>query len=548
MDQIEFTDEAEQALASLMGTLRGGNGVDLTSRLVSVAKNATYLEKALGRARMGQDVLRVLNLESLPEPLAAIELGKLGSWGTFSRRTGMFTDAVRDDSLHKQVLKYFAPRQSCRFELEAMEYADGYVSGLYCHHRRGRLRPLDLDVAAVQFKPSGLGFPVVSSNVEKHFERVLGISREIWDSGCDLDWLTVLYALCGYRGQPLGPPDPDTNPGGFAKTRLIYMMPRALANLEKTIQKPLFDSLRELPEFCAWLSAEAVDDRMTHFLSSGRRVLSIDFKKFDQSVPNEVLGKVYNIYRQWFRQEAEPLVDFCEEVVKRTGIVIPDIDGTKGDYEVLYGTGRTGGMPSGCVMTNLTDSLVNAWVMAYTAKVLKTEILGGSFQGDDGAIVFKGDPSLADIAGVLSTHLGMTLSAQKCSYEKDSVQFLQNWHSKYHLIDGISRGVRPIMHAMNASASHERMDDAKYIADDYETIRVCQQLGYCLHHPSVTEAADWLYEHDDFARDVLNRVKTEPGFYARACEAVRRKDSNSQKGFSPQSLWASPVFQYLLAK
>jgi hypothetical protein len=546
MEQLEFSVEAEQALASLLGTLRSGNEADLTSRLVSGAKQGTYLEKALGRAKMSQDIYSVCNLGMLPGPLALLESTKARKWGTFSRRPGAFTDAVRDDSLYKQTLRYFQTRERCRLQNDAVHYANGYVSELYRVNRFGRLRPLDLGSAAVQFKKSGMGFPVMSSNVEKHFETVLGISNRIWDSGCDQTWITVLPAVMGYRGQPLGPPHPDTNPGGYAKTRLIYMMPRALANLEKTIQKPLFDNLRTVPAFCAWISEHDVDVAMTRLLSTGRRVLSIDFKKFDQSIPNEVLGKVYDIYRRWFVSEAEPLIDFCEEVVKRTGIITPDPSGAKSDYEVLPGSGRTGGMPSGSVMTNLTDSNVNAWVMAYAAKVLKTEILAGHFQGDDGAIVFKGDPTMDDLSGVLSSHLGMTLSTDKSSYEYDSVTFLQNVHMKHYLVDDLCRGVRPIMHAANASASYERADDALYVADDYETIRVCQQAGYCLHHPSVTEYCDWLLAHDSFARDVIQRVLVDPAFYVKACEAVRRKDSNSQKGFSPQSLWASPVFQYML--
>jgi hypothetical protein len=548
MDPIEYSSEAEQALASLMGTLRNGNEADLTTRLVKVPKHGTVGEKARGRARMSQDIFDSCSLGSLLEPLAATEVAKQKKWGSFSRRPGMFTDAVRDDSLHKQTLRYFASREPCTLQNDAVKYANGYVSEFYESNRLGRLRPLDLDVAAVQFKKSGLGFPVVSSNVERYFEQVLAISRRIWDGGCDREWLTVLFALAGYRGQPLGPPDPDLNPGGYAKTRLIYMMPRALANLEKTIQKPLFDALKNVPAFCAWDSEHAVDVAATRLLSSGRRVLSIDFKKFDQSIPNEVLGKVYAIYRRWFVPEASDLIDFCEAIVKRTGIIIPDVDGTKGDYEVLSGVDRTGGMPSGCVMTNMSDSNVNAWVMAYTAKVLKTEILAGHFQGDDGAIVFKGDPSLADITGILSSHLGMTLSADKSSYERDSLTFLQNVHTPRYLVDDLCRGIRPIMHAANAAASHERADSADYVADDYETIRVCQQMGYCLHHPSVTEFADWLVDNDDFARDVLSRVRVDSDFYLKACDAVRRKDSNSQKGFSPQSLWASPVFQYLLSR
>jgi len=549
LDWFEFSDQAEQALNSLMGTLRNGCQADLTTRLVGVPKHGSIEEKALGRARMAQTIFDVCKLGSLPERLAMKERAKLlKGFGTRSRRPGFFTDNVRDDSLDKQVRVFFSPRKPCRLDdLKAVEYANQYVSGLYQKHRFGRLSPLDLDEAAMQFHKSGLGFPVVSSDTSKYFEQVLSISRDIWNGGCDPAWIAALPALPGYRGQPLRPPHSELNPLGCAKTRFIYMMPRALANLEKTIQKPLFDQLRLQPEFSAWVSAQAVDVEMTRLLSHGKRILSVDFSRFDQSIPFEVFTKVYAIYREWFKPEAAPLIDFCEEVVKRSGIIVP-LSGDSNSYEVLEGSDRTCGMPSGSVMTNMNDSHANAWVMAYAARRLKCSISAAYFQGDDAVVTFTGDPSLADLSGILSDEIGMTLSVEKSSYEVGEVTFLQNVHLDDHVVDGLNVGVRLIMHAANAMSSHERADDAEYRASDYDTIRFVQQAGYCLHHPSATEFCDWLADADCYARATLNRVRDDPAFFAKACEAVRKKDSNSQKGFSPQSLLASPVFQYMLSK
>jgi len=548
MDPLVFSSQAEQALASLVGTLRAGNKQDLSTRLVRVSKDGSISEKALARARMAQDIFDACDLGRLPSWLASAEMEKKGKFSTRSRRYGCFTDNLPNDSLDKQARLYFSPREDRVLDGEAVDYANQYVSSFYPVHRYGRLRPLDLDEAAMCFHNSGLGFPVVSSDVGQHFQQVLAISRDIWNSGADPEWISVLPGLPGYRGQPLGPPHEDRNPGGCSKTRLIFMMPRALANLEKCIQKPLFDELKSNPTFCAWQSAEHVDREVTRLLTKGKRILSIDFKRFDTSIPFSVMSKVYAIYRSWFVPEAAPLINFCEEVVKRSGIILPDGDGEGGDYVVLPGSSRTRGMPSGCVMTNMTDSNVNAWVMAYSAKRLKCRISAGYFQGDDGLISFDGDPSLADLSGVLSTELGMTLSADKCSYEKDQVTFLQNVHHRSYLVDSLNRGVRLIMHATNAMSSHERVDDAEYRADDFDTIRYAQQAGYCLHHPSATQLCDWLGVNDDFARVNLARVKRDPDYFSRACEAVRRKDSNSQKGFSPNALLSSPVFQYLLSK
>jgi len=532
-----------------MGTLRSGNKADLTTRLVSSDKHGTVLEKALSRARTAQSVFDFCKLGKLPSFLAEKELAKKEKFSTRSRRYGCFTDNLPNDSLWSQLNVYYtSPGQLTPLQGDAVDYANKYVSGLYRWQRQGKLSPYDLEDAAQLFHKSGLGFPVVSSNQERYREEVLAISRDIWNSGADPDWVGVLPGLAGYRGQPLCAPDERKNPGGCAKTRLIFMMPRALANLEKCIQKPLFDALKEHPEFCAWKQAHDVDVQMTRLLSQGKRVLSVDFKKFDSSIPFSVISKVYAIYREWFVPEAAPLIDFCEEVIKRSGIIFPDRDGEGGDYVVMPGSSRVRGMPSGSVMTNMTDSNVNAWVMAYSAKVLKMEILQGHFQGDDGAIIFTGDPSMEDLQGVLSTHLGMTLSADKSSYERDEVTFLQNVHHKSHTFEDLNVGVRLIMHATNAMTSHEKADDEAYVADDFETIRYCQQAGYCLHHPCATDLCDWLAVHDVYAKDVLERVRKDPQFFIKACEAVRRKDSNGQKGFTPQALMSSPVFQYMLSE
>lgn len=553
--ELEFSSEAEQALASLIGTLRSGNEADLTTRLLKCDRQAGVRQKALCRSKVAQDIWDRCDLGKLPDWLQLVEKAKMGKWGTFSRRPSFFTDAGKDDSLRKQVAAYFQPRRPCTLCTRAVDYADQYVSSLYGWRQRGKLRPLDLEDAATRFHNTGLGFPVVSSNSARYLEQVLEISRQIWESNGDPSWVAALPALAGYRGQPLGPPHPDTNPGGFSKTRFIYMMPRALANLEKCIQAPLFDALKSRPEFCAWAEVmpgqpfgHAVDVQMSRLLSRGKRILSVDFKRFDQSVPFEVIDRIYAIYRNWFVPEAAELIDFCQEVFKHSGIIIPDGDGDGGAYEFLPGSARTGGVPSGSVLTNMNDSNVNAWVMAYAAKVLHCEIDLAYFQGDDAASSFHGNLDMADLSGVLFEHLGMTLSVEKSGYEHGMVTFLQNVHHSEWLVDGLNRGVRPIMHAANAMVSHERADDSQWRSDDYETIRWCQQVGYSLHHPSATQMCDWTFDNDVYAKEIILRATKDPEFFRKACEAVRRKDCNSQKGFSPNALLSSPVFQYMLER
>jgi len=226
----------------------------------------------------------------------------------------------------------------------------------------------------------------------------------------------------------------------------------------------------------------------------------------------------------------------------RSGIIVPGL--ASGSFACYPGAERTGGVPSGSVLTNLIDSLVNLWVMYYSAHRLGSRVLFALSQGDDGVYTFQGYPSKADLSGVIS-ELGMTMSEEKSMMSTECVHFLQNLHTRRYLIDGLSVGQRPFTHILNSAMSMER-DDGKEWNRDCHTIRWLQQWSEGDNHPSFHEACDWLYESDWMCKGILCRLCDDDTTYlSKLLACVSRKDSNAFFGLSVQGFLTSPVIQYL---
>jgi len=546
MRHLDFPAKARERLSSQLGSLRSGCEEDLTTPLLP----RDGRDRDLCRAEVAQTVWDHCKLGSLAcGRLSALEADKRLKHGTFSRRPGYFVPATRGDSLRDLIRKYFTARDPVILHTKSVEYANESVSRLYPVHRIGRLRPIPLDEAAALCFPSntGLGFPVISSDSGKYLYEVYKISEEIHNSGYDLGWVSECPAILGVRGQPRGPAASVGTP--YAKTRVIYAMSRVLMNIEKRIQHPLQGILASSEVFSAWISRLRVAKTITRlFACKPRGILSVDFKSFDASVPEVVLDFVFEIIEGWMTLEARPILRFAKEAFMRTGILCP---ATKpSPFEYFPGSARTGGVPSGSVLTNLIDSLVNLWVMHYAASEVGSSVLFAMAQGDDGLYTFQGQPSKADLAGAVSS-LGMTISEEKSMMCDDTVHYLQDLHSRQHVLDGLHMGQRPIQHVLNSAMSQER-NDGKAWDRDCDVIRWLQQFGEVIYHPSHTLCWDWLYEADWAIKEVIKRLRVDGANerLAQILGCVMRKDSNSfkHKDLTLGSFMNSPIVQYLLRR
>lgn len=540
MRELDFPADARQRLASQLGSLRSGCSKDLTTPLVPRDGRSGDIR----RAEVADSLSAATQLGALScSELVALESDKRLKHGTFSRRPGYVVPSTKNDSLRDLIRRYFTARDRVILHTDSVRYANESVSRLYPVSRFGRLSPLPLDEAAAMQFPSntGLGFPFVSSDSSKYLYHVYKISEEIHNSGYDVRWVSELPAILGVRGQPRGP---DTLTGTiYAKTRVIYAMPRALMNVEKQVQYPLQGVLGRLEVFSAWVSRAAVAKAVTRlFARKSRDILSVDFKSFDASVPEVVLNYIFEIIAGWMTVESGPIVRFIQEAFMRTGILCPD--------EYFPGSSRSGGVPSGSVMTNLIDSLVNLWVMHYAASRVGSSVLFSMAQGDDGLYTFQGTPTKHDLSQAVA-ELGMTISEEKSMMGSEVVHYLQDMHSRAYTVDGVCVGVRPLQHVLNSAMSYERIDGKSWDRD-CDTIRWLQQFEEAVHHPSFRLMCDWLYKHDWNCAALIDRLRVD-GVTERldqAVQCVMRKDSNSfkHKGLSGATFAKSPIVQYLLSR
>lgn len=503
-DQWQGPTGAMQRLHSYLGQFANACDADFTTPLIGRGYRS---DKDAGRLSVATSFDAACNFDSVAEYLRLVEMAKRERHGTYSRRPAFHVQDDKGVSLEMKVDKYFTPHPT-RLQYKSVEYADTYLRALYDVSNRGRLRPLTLEDAVFRFEGrTGLGYPEFSSSKEflYHYYRLSAVIR---DGGYPISAAGDYPAVIGTRTQASGP-------GKLAKSRAVFQMSRVIGNIEKCIQSVLFDALRWDSHFSAWGGREYTNASVTKFmLRTAGKVLSLDFSNFDATVPFEVIDRVYNIISAWFTQGSKPLIRFCQEAFKRAGIIVP------GSYR--DGIGRLGGIPSGSVMTNLSGSLVNLWVMAYAAHRCGGRIVDATVQGDDGLYRFRGIPDIKPLADVLLSELGMVMSIEhmKSLYSDREVHYLQMVHHRDHIRRGMFVGVRPLMHVLNGAMSRENVS-VKGWDDMYHTVRWLQQWENASDHPRFVEACDWLRQHDPNINAVVQSIlRDDDEFLAAASSAL----------------------------
>jgi hypothetical protein len=264
------------------------------------------------------------------------------------------------------------------------------------------------------------------------------------------------------------------------------------------IQIPLMRALQGRSGFSAWLGQDDVAfsiHRMMERCPPGGTLISVDYTNFDASVPREVLIEVFMIIKSWFTVESAPLVDFLLDYFMECPLIVPGC---------VYKE-RTGGIPSGSVLTNLVGSLANLWSFFYAVHRSTGSVQDFQVQGDDGVYCVKGIKDQVQLAEVLANELGMVLSTEKNLIGWREVHFLQNvYRTSYKNSNGLGVGVRPLMRVLNGMLSYERFKTnwSGYL----DTLRWFQQLENARWHPCFKSAVLWLMERDKYATEPLDII------------------------------------------
>lgn len=485
--------EAYHRLCASLGVLWQPCHADYNTRLSAAFPRETTDERRIGFTRL---LVRALDLSSLSPWLAGPESSQQLKTSGFSRSPGYRLTPPGGISLRDDIDRYFQPYPTDIVEKSAI-VADHAVVSLI---GKGSLRPVSLTEACLSFeKRASCGSPdfvrATISPVEYFRE-----SREILLDGLLVDHAYAYPGFSACRGQAQA----DSI---FRKERNVFACSRVHNNILKMLYIPMFRRLRKLPAFSAWINRATVDKTVTRLmtLSGAGDCVSIDFKKFDQTIPNAVIDRIFACMKSWFNDAGQGLMDFAQECFKRTGIYLPGVK--RGTVEYLHGALRRGGIPSGSVFTNLVGCLVNIWLLVYASDRLGTQVAAVLIQGDDAVARFTTDISVAQLSDVLLAEVGVHLSVEKSLKSRFVVTFLQNYHCVDRCDDGVFVGIRPICRALLGMLSFEHARRSEWLSNPiYDSIRWIQQMDNCSAHPRFREFVSIMRKCDLWFDEAVSRI------------------------------------------
>jgi len=296
-----------------------------------------------------------------------------------------------------------------------------------------------------------------------------------------------------------------------SKNRDVWGYPKDEVIGGYSVMRPLLDALKVLPGFSAWRSLDEVDTAVEQILTQaeGRRVISMDFKGYDKTIPGGLMDLVSReLITHWTQSPAHKDVEAVSYIERTIGIVTP--------YGVLHG--RDGGMPSGSVFTNLTDSLCNLVIGHYIAYRNNTALERVEVMGDDSVYLFKDDIEPEDVSRA-AAEMGMVVSVDKLLVSTDTVHFLQRTHTlQYRMGDGRIRGVRSPYRFLSGATGYENLKRgwSKYM----DSVRLWSQVHQCNNDPRFVEFVKLWREADQ-----LSQTMSLPEIFARAggSEYIRQK-------------------------
>jgi len=491
------------ALLSQLGALKKGCITDwVTELLVPFGK-----DRDNGRHRLAQFVWDYCDLASLPTWLRGAEEFQRQGHGTYSKVAGYFVSVDGRISLEQGVQKYFK-RRYLALNPESAKFA---TKRLMSWFKKGEMRSVSLEASAASFvKRAARGWPWMVTTARAPYEYYVE-AREVLRHNLDNRYARAYPGVLGTRGQPKGL-------GKWAKSRAIFGMSLVPNLLKDMLFTTVVEEAKRRMAFCALHSRAAVDIAVTGVLklAGDRPILSIDFSNFDASLPSEVIGYCFDALAHWFHATDRPLVRWCQENFQRTGIFVP------GDpFSLLSGSDRTGGVPSGSVLTNLIDSMANFWLITYAAHRLGVFIERYLLQGDDGVYLFSASLPLDSLAEVLLVECGVLLSTGKCHYGPHEVHYLQMVHHVDWCKDGRYPGIRPIMRVLNGMMSYERKREDDWSAM-HSSLRWIQQVDNASAHPAFGRLCKWLELHDGGVSDALVLLQNNNIDLYEACRSLGR--------------------------
>jgi hypothetical protein len=334
------------------------------------------------------------------------------------------------------------------------------------------LRPAEYSTAFEQMpKDTSLGLPWLTrdrSKANAYLRRAHAINKST----------DVYPAVLYWRGQSKGLHE-------IPKQRVVWGFDHAETIRGARLLYPLIEALKMRNGFSAWLGDVYVDQAITDLLNKaqGRRIISMDFSGFDSSLAVELLDCVDAILASWFDESGANDVYLLGEIANTVSLVVP--------FDVL--SGRNGGMPSGSVLTNMRDTIANLIAGVYAGVRSGSSLVDYEVLGDDSVYVYDEDMDPKELASYVE-ELGLSSNADKQFVSTTSCHYLQRWHSRLYITEGLCRGVRSPFRTLSGMVSYERFrkDWNKYM----DTSRWIMQVENCKNDPRFVNMVKFLKDGD----------------------------------------------------
>lgn len=310
----------------------------------------------------------------------------------------------------------------------------------------------------------------------------LGINTKLMMANSE--WLAA--AVLGWRGQEGGPTDDDV------KQRVVWMFPYAVNISELQFYQPAIEIAQKRLFTPAWVSMEAVDDRITKlFDTKGKTdlVVCTDFSKFDQHFNSDMQDAAKKIISSILGHDSESRY-WLEEVfpVKYNIPLAYDWDKV-----------RTGphGMGSGSGGTNFDETLTHR-ALQYEAAQSMRVMLNPNSQclGDDGILSYPGI-TVEDVTRSYSRH-GQDMNVEKQSASEHECTYLRRWHHDEYRVNGVCVGVYSTYRALGRLCEQERYYDPEIWGPKMVALRQLSIIENCKYHPLREEFVNFCMKGDKF--------------------------------------------------
>nr|UAW00633.1 MAG: RNA-dependent RNA polymerase [Porcine picobirnavirus] len=293
-------------------------------------------------------------------------------------------------------------------------------------------------------------------------------------------------AVLGWRGQEGGPKPTDV------KQRVVWMFPYAVNIKELQLYQPLIEACQANRLVPAWISMEAVDERITRMFDTKNPqddIVCTDFSKFDQHFNDQCQRGAYFILDQ--------LMDKSKE----SNNWLTDIFPIKYMIPLAYDYGKIRfgkhGMASGSGGTNADETILHR-ALQYEAAQNAGRRLNPNSQclGDDGVLTYPGI-KVEDVLRSYTSH-GLEMNPDKQYVSKQDCVYLRRWHHQKYRVDGVCVGVYSTYRALGRLMEQERYYDPKIWSPKMVALRQLSIIENCKYHPLREEFAQFCMKRDKF--------------------------------------------------